>query len=68
MNQFAMWLGYFIMVSAGVLAASALALFAFEQAFIALTRRRTWSAVNEAVREWSRNHPQEAAKARERER
>ncbi|WP_186267802.1 hypothetical protein [Burkholderia gladioli] len=68
MNQFAMCLGYFVMVSAGVLAASALALFAFERAFVALNRRKTWSIVNGAVREWTRNHPEEAAKARERER
>lgn len=67
MNQFAMWLGYAVMGAGGLLAAAALALFALERAWLAMKRRETWKVVGAALREWSENHPEEAAKARERE-
>lgn len=66
MNQFAMYLGYAVMVWMGVLAIAGLALFALEQAWMALKRRETWKVVGQAMREWAENHPEEAAKARER--
>ena len=67
MNQFAMWLGYAVMAGAGILAAAALWLWALERMWLALKRRETWKVVNTAIREWCENHPEEAAKARERE-
>jgi hypothetical protein len=67
MNQFAMCLGYAVMIAGGVSVLAAIWVFALERMWRALTRRKTWKVVSAALNEWERNHPEEAARQRERE-
>lgn len=67
MNQFAMCLGYAVMVASGVSVLAAIWVFALERMWRALTRRKIWKFVSEALNEWAKKHPEEAARQRERE-
>lgn len=62
MNAVALFIGYAVMISLGVLLAVAAVAWAINRSWSQMRAALAWKHMRQAVREWHVNHPEESAR------